>query len=534
MMASRGEASAAEFDVLVLGGGAAGCVIAGRLSEDPTCRVGLVEAGPDYGAYERNGWPRSLLDARVDGALTALAGGVSEAHDWGFEGGLSSSRARVIGGCSAHNGCEVLWGSVADYDEWAASTGDPGWSHASLLPYLQRAHETIRARPSDVRHLTPIRRALLAAGRQLGLPELADVNDVGALEGAGPIPVNAVGVIRWNAAFAYLDPGRDRPNLTVIDRTLVDRLVVAGGRAGGVEVIREGRRSVLRAETYVLAAGSYATPAILGRSGVGAGDDLRRMGITPAVDLPGVGAGLLDHPYVLASWSTHRRLVNADARLDGVDLPLSLAEVKVRTSRAPENGWDVTIGAWSGQLFDQRAHAPGAHVAGMAPCAMRAVSRGRVRLRSADPNALPAIEHGFLTDPGGADLGVLMEGVDAARRLAATRAWRHWCGEEVSPGAHVTGAELAAWIRANVAGTYHPSGTCRMGRPGDRETVCDPAGRVAGVDNVRVADASLFPSIPAANIHLSVLAVAERIADVMRGHGRPQDAASHEPRKGNT
>ena len=276
------------FDVLVLGGGAAGCVLAARLSEDPRRRVCLVEAGPDYGRYADGRWPASLLDARVDGALTALGGGPAESHDWGFPG-ISASRARVIGGCSSHNGCEALWGSPADYDAWADLTGDRSWSYAGLAPYLRRATEALRVRPSVLGELSPIRRTIIDSGTEAGLPFLSDLNAPDALVGVGLIPVNAVGSVRWGAAFAYLDPARGRPNLTILADTLVDRVVVRNGRAEGAIVVVNGRAATLSAPLVVLAAGAFGSPAILQRSGIGDAGLLRNVGIPVVADIPAVG-----------------------------------------------------------------------------------------------------------------------------------------------------------------------------------------------------------------------------------------------------
>ncbi len=500
------------FDVLVLGGGAAGCVLAARLSEDPARRVGLVEAGPDYGPLSAGRWPRALLDARVDGALIDLTTGARDAHDWGYDAGRSASRARVIGGCSSHNGCEVLWGAPSDYDEWADLTGDAGWSYTRLLPYLQRADRTIEVRPSRVAELSPIRRSIIAAGRERGLAVLPHLNAPGAVRGVGGIPVNARGTLRWGAAFAYLDAARPRPNLLILADSLVDRVTLDGGRATGAIIRRAGREEQITAGTVIVAAGSYGTPAILGRSGIGPAAHLRTLGIRPAVDLPGVGARLLDHAYVLMSWAARPRLQAADDRIAAGDPPLSLSEVKWPSSHCRAGAWDTTVGAWSGTVFDQRAHGAARHLAGMAPCVMKTVSRGQVTLRSADPTVLPGIDHGFLSDPDGHDLAVLVEAVGLCRDLAGTRAWRYWCGEEVEPGPAVRGPALETWLRANVGGSYHPSGTARMGKPADRHAVVDSRGRVFGVDGLAVVDASIFPSIPAANIHLSVLAVAEKLA----------------------
>jgi choline dehydrogenase len=511
------ETSDSGYDVLVLGGGAAGCVIASRLSEDPARRVCLVEAGPDYGAFADGRWPASLVDARVDGALTELAGGPVESHDWGFDGGLSASRAKVIGGCSAHNGCEVLRGSPADYDRWADDTGDPGWSYEALAPHLARAEATIRTRRSVVRSMSPIRRALLHSADEIGLPALSDLNAPNAIVGAGGIPVNAIGNLRWHAAFAYLDPARHRPNLTILARTLVDRVLIRDGRAVGAVVHGLDGERRLPADLVVLTAGAYGTPAILVRGGIGPAATLQALGTDVVSDVPGVGRNLLDHPYVLLRWRARPRLEAADGRNGRRESALSLSEIKWASPFAPRDSWDVTVGAWSGSLSDQRAHAPRDPAAGMAPAAMHALSRGEVVVRSSRPDVLPAIRHGFLTDPDGHDLAVLEAGVGFCREIATTWAWRWWAGEETDPGGDVTGPALRDWIRQHVAGTYHPCGTARMGRLTDAGAVTDSAGRVRGVESLRIADASLFPSIPSANIHISVLAASEAMAIRLAG-----------------
>src|SRR3954466_4803359 len=185
------------FDVIVVGGGTAGCVLAARLSEDRERTVCLVEAGPDYGSYAEGRWPADMLDARA----------LPMSHLWEVEGAdRSASRARIVGGCSAHNACLVVWGSRQDYDEW----GD-GWTFAEMEPYLRRAENAIRTRRDRTNDLSPFHQALLEAGPRVGFPRLADLNDLDVTVGIAPAPVNAVGAVRWNTALAYLDDARSRP-----------------------------------------------------------------------------------------------------------------------------------------------------------------------------------------------------------------------------------------------------------------------------------------------------------------------------------
>ena len=273
------------FDVVILGGGSAGCVLASRLSEDVGRSICLVEAGPDYGAYGDGRWPAEILDARA----------MPFSHLWEIENGdRSSSRARIVGGCSAHNNCMIIWGTARDYDEWGNVA--PGWSFATLEPYLRRAEEKLGTRRFRDEELAPWHRALLEAGRALGFPRVENPNDPDAPVCAAPYPLNARGSVRWSASFAYLDPARGRPNLTILAEALVDRVLLDGDRARGAVVRRGGREVVLEAETVVVSASAYGSPAILLRSGIGPEEELRRLGIPVAAALPEVGANLVDHP----------------------------------------------------------------------------------------------------------------------------------------------------------------------------------------------------------------------------------------------
>ncbi|HEX5504196.1 MAG TPA: GMC family oxidoreductase, partial [Thermomicrobiales bacterium] len=300
----------ARADLLVVGGGTAGAALAGLVARETDLAVVLLEAGPDYGPLGGGRWPADLLDARRLGL----------SHDWGYAGlahpshraPTSFERARVIGGCSAHNGCIALLGHRADYDGWARR-GNPGWDWEAVAPAFARATAALRVRLVDDAELTPFQAAFVAGATAAGIPRVRDLNDPDDTVGVAASPVNIADGIRWNSALAYLDPVRDQANLTVVGDALVERVVIEGGRAVGVEAVVGGERVRVAAERVVLAAGAYGSPAILLRSGVGPPDELRALGVRPVHALPGVGRGLADHPTVVLRYRGAERLDRAMA-----------------------------------------------------------------------------------------------------------------------------------------------------------------------------------------------------------------------------
>jgi len=426
------------YDVVVAGGGTAGCVLAGRLSEDLDRSVCLVEAGPDYGAYRDGRWPRDI----VDGRWLAL-----DSHCWerSDEEDRSQLRARILGGCSSHNACVLLRAADADYDEWG-----PGWTAAELGPYLDRAEEAFRARPLGPDELSPFIAAFAeAAGNEVIVH---------------PVNMTEDGV-RWNAAFAWIDPARGRDNLTIQADTLVDRVLLDGTRAVGIST----SSGDIRADTVVVTASAYGSPAILLRSGI--------------AELP-VGENLADHVGTGMAWEP-----TAALRRDWDDWtrdhPLGTAGITVRI----------------GDLFLFPAVDPDYEISA-AVFAMKPRSRGRVSLTSTDPHAPPAIDHGFLSDE--ADVETLTEGFEGLREVGMSLS--HYAAREIRPGADV---DAEAHVRATARGFFHPTGTCAIG------AVVDESGRVYGYEQLIVADASIMPTIPRVNTNLTTAAIAEKLAETI-------------------
>jgi choline dehydrogenase len=505
-----------QFDVVLVGAGPAGCVLARRLTEDPRRTVALLEAGPDYGP-EPADWPEELRDPSDI---------FPDSHPWGYlhagrpdDRLLPLPRARVVGGSSAINGCIWVRGSAADYDEWAA-LGNPGWSFGNLLPCFKRAetdplggplHGTYGPVPVSrvtMAEMSPLDRAFVAAGEALGFPWRDDLNgEPGQQPSIGPTPRNVAAGTRMHAAFTYLAPARQRPNLSLFPDTLVDRVYLEDGRATGV-LTADGRE--VRGRDIVLCAGAYGSPAILLRSGIGPATELRELGIPVIADKPGVGRHLLDHPTVnffngndYASY-----LVKPEFAPAASSAVLTL--IKARSNQATE---ETDLYLIHGQFLDQSR---GRWVAWFLLNLEVAHSRGRVRLTGRDPSAPLDIDHAYFSDP--TELEACCDGMELIRELVATPPLAAIL--EPVPGRVPTWRdrdELRARLRAEVTTTYHPSSTCRMGPATDPTAVVDHAGRVHGIAGLRVADASIFPTSPRANIHCTVVAVAEKLADALRG-----------------
>jgi choline dehydrogenase-like flavoprotein len=495
------------YDILIVGAGPAGCVLANRLSADGIRSIALIEAGPDYGP-EMGKWPAALLDFNSV---------VVDSHDWGYVNAnpaVDLTRARIIGGTSTVNGSLWIRGSAADYDGWAAM-GNVGWSFDDLLPYFKRAENdpmggdlhgqsgpvSVYRAPAEA--WTPVDRAIVDATVALGFPLAGDLNGSRDQHPAvGPAPKNVANGMRLNAAFAYLMEARDRPNLALITDTLVDRVHFHDVRAAGV-VTSAGER--VSAREVILSSGSFGSPSILMRSGIGPAGELSALGIPATSDLPGVGQNLMDHPLV-------NGLLECEIAPGHEPAMATFSPIMIK-ARSSEIDREIDLHVYQGQVFNKES---GRWNVWFSTSLQFARSKGHLRLRSRDPDVLAEVDHSWFSEPS--DLEALCDGVEFVNRLVATPPLNEIVERIPEKSLQWTDRnDLRAKVRAQVGTTYHPSGTCKMGPSDDPTGVVDQEGQVYGVDGLRVVDASIFPTGPHGNLQFPIIAAAEKIADAIRG-----------------
>ncbi|MBB1255695.1 GMC family oxidoreductase N-terminal domain-containing protein, partial [Streptomyces sp. OF3] len=506
------------YDYVVIGGGTAGSVIASRLTEDPDVTVAVIEGGPSDMDREDVLTLRRWLgllggDLDYDYPTTPQPGGNSH---------IRHSRARVLGGCSSHNTLISFKPLPSDWDEWEAA-GATGWNSRAMDPYYGKLRNNIV--PVDEKDRNAIARDWVeAAVTALDVPRVEGFNKQPFHEGAGffDLAYHPENNKRSSASVAYLHPhmaAGDRPNLHLMLETWAFRLEFDGNRATGVHVrAADGTESFVAADREVIVcAGAVDTPRLLMLSGIGPADDLKALGIEARHDLPGVGENLLDHPESVIVWETDGPIPDNSA-MD------SDAGLFVR--RDPESaGPDLMFHFYQIPFTDnpeRLGYERPEHGVSMTPNIPKPRSRGRLYLTSADPEVKPALDFGYFTDEEGYDGRTLVDGIKLARRIAATEPFAKWLTREVCPGPEITSdEELSAYARQVAHTVYHPAGTCRIGAADDELAVVDPELRIRGLAGIRIADASVFPTIPAVNPMIGVLMVGEKAADLLRDADNP-------------
>ena len=512
--ASRLPSPVSRAGTVVVGAGPAGAVLAARLAEAGE-DVLLIEAGPDYGPLAGEGWPERLLDPTLM-PVEEVSWEYTSACQLGTPE-MPLQRARVMGGCSSHNGCAAVWGHRADYDAWAVE--NPGWSAAEVEPLFREVNARLRVHIPAREELTPFHQVVLDAAAEAGYPFISDLCSLDPEFGfaVGPVNIDPITNVRWNAAFAYLDPICHLPNLRIVPDTLVDTLTLDGSRVTGVNVVGSSGRSRIGADRVILAGGAYGSPLVLLRSGIGPADELQAQGIRPSHDLPGVSRNLQDHPAIGVHYRATTEMIDAlEAFVAGGGLPREEGTIGLARSSRCDGPYDLHLYPIASRPFRGKGWRVHISAALMSPR-----SRGTIRLNPdnpADPEAPPVIDTGYFSDPAEYDLDALADAFALCRDLGVQTSLAALLDAELAPGPSVTTRqEIREWILARASHDYHPAGTCRMGPASDASTVVDASGRVHGLEGLLVADAAIMPFVTLANTNLPTFVGAEKIARDLLG-----------------
>ena len=527
------------FDYVIVGAGSAGCVLANRLSRDPSLRVLLLEAG----GQDSNLWikiPAGVPRVVNDPKLTW--GYVSEPEPGLNDRQIGWPRGRTLGGTSSINGHVYMRGTPQDYDGWR-DQGNPGWGWNDVLPYFKRSERHFRGESelhggsgelsvSPLHEPHPASAAFVQAARNAGIPANDDFNGI-TQEGVGYLQFMIRDGVRASTSAAFLRPALGRPNLKLEINALAERILFEGARATGIQYSVGGQTRSARAGELIVCGGAINSPQLLLLSGVGPADALQRLGIQVRQNLPGVGQNLHDHVYahclarVEPSFSLNR-MISSNLRMIPDVLRYLATRRGLLTSAAAQVGLfvrtrpDFSTPDLQVQMrpFSMIGKA-GMYVADTAPAItascglLRPQSRGALSLSSADPRERPRMVANYLTDER--DLPTLLAGLRLIRGIFHTPPFAdHFRGEELPGDQRVSEADLVAYLRANAQSMYHPVGTCKMGSDQDPAAVVDARLRVRGIAGLRVVDASVMPTIPSGNTNAPTIMIGEKASDLIR------------------
>lgn len=511
------------FDVVIVGGGTAGCILASRLTEDPSRTVCLIEAGHDYASVEE--LPPAVKSHFFFQDILTLPGRnpndpeLTGAPDWGFKARLTNyqhaavlPRGKVIGGSSSVNGGVFFHPLREDLDEWAAA-GNSFWAFQECVPYLKMIENDYDFGSADyhgsagfipVQRATaadwvPLNSAFYQASLDAGFPDCPDLNMPDSW-GVGPTPVNMRDHIRYGSAIGYLIPVRERTNLTILGDSLALRIKVMGGAARSVEVERSGELITVQGDEIILSAGVIGSAQLLLLSGIGPAAELEQVGVRPVANLAGVGRNVRDHPVVCGSWAAPHVVLPTSG-------PGSPGQVGIRaTTPGSDDTMDLRIMSFRRDGEDRFS---------LPFSLMRAKAAGSIKLRTSDPSIAPCIDLAHLGHPS--DMERMRTMLDVVCDLVSRSAYDGVRFEQIGPSAEDLASveKTERWMLRTVMTGHHASSSCKMGPAGDPMAVVDEFGHVHGMERLRVVDASIMVDCPRVNINCTTMMMAEKLAPLI-------------------